>query len=539
MLASGETRTRPKPPTSNIQKRALSEPRRRRNSGAASPLQFGYPVIQSSENLKQGAGLGRSSDIQMRKGMIAYIMRLCAYLLAVSLVSSFPLKVSASDLFVDLNCPNPQPPYGSWSTAATNIQTAVDAANAGDIVWVTNGIYQTGTRIVPGDTTPNRVAVTKAITVQSVNGAAAAIIKGSQTPGITNGPTAVRCVYLTNGAALIGFTLTNGATQAGSGTDVGLGGGVRSLSPSSVVSNCVLVGNSALFGAGAASGTLSGCILSNNIAQNAGGGYYAAIRSAVSGELNNCLIVGNAAQAGGAASAPGGGRASLNNCTIFGNSASRAGGGLSSVGAAAQSFLSASNCVVTGNHAPTNVNYDLGFAFEMTLNYCCTAPLPANGLGNFTFGPHFADPAAGDFHLAAGSPCINAGNPSPVGAADLDGRARLVGPFVDLGAYEYQLPAPVALVPGIVESYSGSITGAVLRFTGEIAGPYTSNHWDFGDGTIVTNQLLGVSHSWPAPGDYALTLSAYSDDYPAGVSTQQVIHVLANPVHYVSLAGTN
>src|SRR5437899_3114703 len=173
--------------------------------------------------------------------------RVIAYVTAASLVLSFSVKAPASELFVDLNCPNPQPPYGSWNTAATNIQTAVDAANAGDIVWVTNGIYQTGTRIVPGDTTPNRVAVTKAITVRSVNGAAAAIIKGSQTPGTTNGPTAVRCVYLTNGAALIGFTLTNGATQAGSGTDVGLGDGVRSLSPSSLVSNCMLVGNSASF----------------------------------------------------------------------------------------------------------------------------------------------------------------------------------------------------------------------------------------------------------------------------------------------------
>src|SRR5439155_26587119 len=163
-----------------------------------------------------------------------------------------------------------------------------------------------------------------------------------------------------------------------------------------------------------------------------------------------------------------------------------AGGGLSSVGFAAGSFLTASNCIIISNSAPTNSNYDAGFASELTLNYCCTAPLPANGVGNFNFDPRFANPAAGDFHLAAGSPCINAGNPSPVGTADLDGQARLVGPFVDLGGYEYQLTAPVALVPGIIESYSGSITGAVLSFTGEIAGPYTSSHWDFGDGTIVT-----------------------------------------------------
>src|SRR5256885_16689078 len=117
----------------------------------------------------------------MQKGVIAYI-------LAAGLVLSFSVKVPAAELFVDLHCPNPQPPYGSWSTAATNIQTAVDAANAGDIVWVTNGIYQTGTRILPGDTTPNRVAVTKAITVRSVNGPVAAGIKASRTTGTTQPP---------------------------------------------------------------------------------------------------------------------------------------------------------------------------------------------------------------------------------------------------------------------------------------------------------------------------------------------------------------
>src|ERR1700720_3975125 len=154
-------------------------------------------------------------------------MKLQNALLAAAILALQSIHSSAATLYVDLNSTNPVPPYADWNTAATNIQDAVDASSNGDQILVTNGIYQTGGRAVYGVST-NRVTVNKAVTVQSVNGSGSTTIEGdggSMWPGSI--PSGIRCVYLTNGAALIGFTLTNGATRkTGDLTNEQSGGGI-------------------------------------------------------------------------------------------------------------------------------------------------------------------------------------------------------------------------------------------------------------------------------------------------------------------------
>jgi hypothetical protein len=105
-------------------------------------------------------------------------MKLLPALTVLTLLATIP--TGAATYYVNVNNAVPVSPFTSWGTAAANIQDAVNVASAGDLVLVTNGIYQTGQTWTSGNS--NRVSVTKAITLQSVNGPAATIIRGYQ-PG--------------------------------------------------------------------------------------------------------------------------------------------------------------------------------------------------------------------------------------------------------------------------------------------------------------------------------------------------------------------
>jgi hypothetical protein len=280
----------------------------------------------------------------------------------------------------------------------------------------------------------------------------------------------------------------------------GYGGGACSSS----LTNCELRGNSSFSGGGGANlCTLRNCRLTSNSTSNLGAGTrdstlyncwlgansgYIGGGAAVS-TLYNCAIVSNSV------SSSGGGAYScyLTNCTVVGNSAEGYAGGVNSATVA--------NSIVFHNTAPSSTNHA-----NLSFSYCCTDPLPSSGDGNFTNDPIFLDPANGNFRLQTNSPCIDTGNSAYVTTAtDLDGRPRLVGGGVDLGAYEAQTSTSGWFI-GWLQQYALPTDGSADHTDADNDGRNNWQEWICGTDptnalsvlTILsaTNTVSGTAVNW-------------------------------------------
>jgi hypothetical protein len=254
----------------------------------------------------------------------------------------------------------------------------------------------------------------------SVAGWAGGIFVGSASPTIS-------ATLITNNAA---------------GTD---GGGLalwRALHPTliatTVANNAAGSGGGILLGSGSALDIYDSRIDGNAARQMAG--VWVDYNSTLS--MTNTFIVDNHAVAGGPG-AMGFSRSSgrLINVTVAGNSASEGPGGIAFYTDQPEESLVIRNSILAFNGTD-----DLGcLGGTCSVTYSDVQEGIA-GDGNISANPQFVNQAAGDYHLRAGSPAIDAGTSEEAPAVDFEGDPRPLGK-VDMGADEFSGDLIVVFLP--------------------------------------------------------------------------------------------
>jgi len=293
----------------------------------------------------------------------------------------------------------------------STIQSAINASFDGDQILVADGIYTgTGNRDIDFKG--------KAITVRSINGPSACIIDCQASSSDNH-----RGFYFHLGedrdSILDGFTITNGYVSDGTWPQ---GGGIFCLHAGTrpTIQNCVITGNSAHDGGGIACNGGRPKIINCSITDNDAYPYYGG--GIYHWNFANTAIIG---------------------CTISNNSAMYGGGGVFSGN---KSTPTMTNSIVWSNTSESG-GAQFGFQLNSTI-YVSYSDIQGgrSGIGNINIDPGFVDAENGDYHLAVGSPCVDAGDPCfiPVpGQTDIDGESRLMGYRMDMGADEFPLFSPV------------------------------------------------------------------------------------------------
>ncbi len=287
-------------------------------------------------------------------------------------------------------------------------------------------------------------------------------------------PTLTKCKFIGNsvndyGGGMYGYKSSPILTNCTFSSNSSLFGGAMSNSRGSpILKNCTFVSNWASYGGAIHNSTsnpsLFSCIFNGNSAERRGGCMYNLVSNPM---LTNCTFNKNSARYDGGVIYNRGSDATLSNCILWSNTAARG------------NEISLINYIeIGGSEIPSTINVDYsdveGGAAGVYVDINCTLNW---GEGNIDADPCFVSPGLwdsngiwvdGDYHLLPDSPCIDAGDPNYVpepNETDLDGRPRVIGSRIDMGAYEYSAPIPaeVRIVPRTINLQSKGewITGFI------------------------------------------------------------------------------
>ncbi|MBK8966237.1 MAG: choice-of-anchor Q domain-containing protein [Saprospiraceae bacterium] len=183
------------------------------------------------------------------------------------------------------------------------------------------------------------------------------------------------------------------------------------------------------------------------------------------------------------------------NCTFADNSATIGGGIAQWTDGTATATLELQNCILA-NNLPSNYEIEDGTPTVVSLggnlSADATLALELIGLNDLlNQDPLFVDPSVFDYHLQAGSPCIDKGVDTGAPATDLDGNPRDSSP--DQGAYEFQTSGthfahaqvlPLRLLPNptvehailvLEDDWSGDTRVQIVAQNGAVVQSFTAN----------------------------------------------------------------
>jgi parallel beta-helix repeat protein len=275
------------------------------------------------------------------------------------------------------------------------------------------------------------------------------------------------------------------------------GGGIYCWQSSPRITGNTITGDTSVDGGGVYCNTSSPTIMANTIVGNssyaAGGGIYSGYSSLPT--ITNNVIAGNTAVTiGGGVFLGVGTGTKVCNDTITGNRAKPGGGGgIYSV----PGTPTITNCILWGDSDElfgcTATNSDISAS--------------GAGLGNISTDPHFVAPESGNFHISAGSPCIDDASPTAAPSKDRDGIARPWGWGYDMGAYEYFVPV---IKPTTTISGPTSVrVNRPLKLTGTVSTALTPAS---PPGKVTITKTLLVGSTWKSAGSATVSVvkRAYS-----------------------------